>query len=258
MDSVATIIQHLKSLYKTPSRLPSHPVLDNPWYIVAAVAFNAARQPESIISVYQSVLEDLKSNGYTSDEDHVTLVEKLREALLHASLTNGIPRDNLSRLRILKALTTVLLLNSVVPKSITERLSSPVRDRAVSIADLEVQGRHIVSQMYGVAEGNKLQSLIDSSFPDFAMFDTIAFGLVHGQNPALSMLEAAYALIAAGILNDHPREVSWYYLYAMRHGATIDEVKAVREMALKVASFTKFTLREEVPEVVPKESLPLY
>ncbi|KAJ8518239.1 hypothetical protein ONZ45_g4670 [Pleurotus djamor] len=251
MDAISTIIQQLKSLYKTPPdslRLPSHPVLDNPWYLVAAVSFNAARQPEAIIDIYQSVLEDLKSNGYYSGDDHAVLVKKLQGALLHASTTSGQAR----------VVTTIMLLNGAVPQSILDRLSTPLPDMNMSMSDLEARGRYIINKTFGQTGGAKLQSIIDSACPSIAMFRMISFGFVHDCSTVLSPLETSYVLLASSIFNDFPREVCWYYLAAMEHGATVDEVKSIRRMALEVASYTKITLREEVPEVVPKESLPVY
>ncbi|KAJ8474646.1 hypothetical protein ONZ45_g15878 [Pleurotus djamor] len=240
-------IQQLKSLYPTPViSLPLHPILDHPWYLVAAVAFNAARRPEAVISVYEIVLKDIRAHGNKDVEvdDHVTLVKKIHEALLKASITNGMAR----------AVTTILQLNSAVPKSVLDRLSSPLRP----FSDLASQGSQFLKKMFGEVEGAKAQDLIKASPPDIGTFTSVYYGLVLGYSSAVSTLETSYALIAAGILDDYPREVCWFYLAALRQGATIDQTKAVREMALKAASLSKFALREKVPEVVAKDLIKVY
>ncbi|KAJ8516366.1 hypothetical protein ONZ45_g6320 [Pleurotus djamor] len=248
MDTLSpAVIQQLKSLY--PATADS-PVLENPWYLVAVVAFNAARHPEAVVSVYKVVLEELRVQSDDVDfEDHVTLVRRIKEALLKASVTDGIPR----------AVTTMLLLNSVVPKDILETLSqTPVRDFSRPFSDLASHGTQFLTEAFGEVEGAQAQDLINSSSPDSAMLTTVAYGLILGHGSVVSTLETTYILIAASILDEFPRQVSWFYLAAMRHGATIEETKAVREMALKVASLTNTTFRGAVPEVVAKEMIQVH
>ncbi|KAJ8516348.1 hypothetical protein ONZ45_g6330 [Pleurotus djamor] len=252
MDVISsTAIQQLKSHFPTTSELLGrHAVLDHPWYLIAVVAFSAARQPEAAISVYKVVLEGLRAhgNGDVNVEDHVTLVKRIQEALLKASLINGIPR----------AATTLLLLNSTVPKSILDKLSTPSRDFTKPLSDLTSDGRQFFNEAYGEVEGAKAQGFIDAHSPDFGIYAAASCGLILGHSSVLSFLETSYILISASILNDSPREASWYYLAAMRHGATIDQTKRVREMALKVASLSDARLREVFPEVVPQELIQPY
>ncbi|KAJ8516361.1 hypothetical protein ONZ45_g6312 [Pleurotus djamor] len=250
MEKVSSAaIQQLKSLYpSTAESMCLHPVLDNPWYLVAAVAFNAARQPESVLSVYKFVLEDLRThyNNVVDDADHVSLVKKIQEALLKTSITNGIPRT----------VTTILLLNSIVPKAILETLSqTPLRDFDRSFSDLASHGSQFLSETFGEVEGAQAQGLIKSSTPDIGMFTNVSYGLILGYSSVVSLLETSYIFIAASILDEFPRQARWYYLAAVRQGSTIDQIKAVREMALKVASLSNITLREKVPEVVATELL---
>ncbi|KAJ8516346.1 hypothetical protein ONZ45_g6332 [Pleurotus djamor] len=243
MDTLSpTVIQQLKSLY------PYSKILGI-WSL--SVAFNAARHPEAVVSVYKVVLEELRvqSDDDVDFEDHVTLVRRIKEALLKASVTDGIPR----------AVTTMLLLNSVVPKDILETLShTPVRDFSRPFSDLASHGTQFLTEAFGEVEGAQAQDLINSSSPDSAMLTTVAYGLILGHGSVVSTLETTYILIAASILDEFPRQVSWFSLAAMRHGATIEETKAVREMALKVASLTNTTFRGTVPEVVAKEMIQVH
>ncbi|KAJ8516360.1 hypothetical protein ONZ45_g6311 [Pleurotus djamor] len=272
MDTLSpAAIQELKSLYPTPTEsLRLHPVLGNPWYLVAAVAFNAARKPEAVISVYKAVLEDLEkhSDKDVNIDDHVTLVKRIHEALLKASLINGIPRVSIDILlvlivfdlsRISKTVTTASLLNTVVPKSILEKLSSPLRDFDRPFSDIALHGRQFFSELFGddVGEGQS-QYLLNTSSPDIGIFTAASYGLILGYSSVLSLLETSYIHLAANILDDSPRVVYWFYLAAQQHGATIEETKAIRDMALKVASLSNITLQEKVPEVVAKELLQIY
>ncbi|KAJ8516352.1 hypothetical protein ONZ45_g6335 [Pleurotus djamor] len=252
MDAVSTTaIQQLKTLCPpTAASLRLHPVLGSPWYLVAAVAFNAARRPDAVASVYQVALEDLKAygNGNVDFDDHVTLVKKMQEALLKASVTNGIPR----------AVTTISLLNNVVPKDIIEKLSLPLRDFARPLSDFTERGHKFLTYAFGEVGGARAEDILKSSSPDIAIFTAFSYGLVLGYSSVVSMLEMSYSLIAASILDDFPREASWFYLAAMQQGATVNDTKAIREMALKVASLTNVTFHEQVPEVIAREVIQVY
>ncbi|KAJ8474649.1 hypothetical protein ONZ45_g15876 [Pleurotus djamor] len=252
MDAISSAtLRELKSLYHTPpDSLRLHPILDNPWYLVAAVAFNAARRPEVVVSVYNVVLEDLRThgNGDVNAEDHITLVKKIQEALLKASVTSGVPR----------ALTAILFLDSAVLNSILEKLSSPLRDFDRPFSDLTSQGRQFLSDMFGEDKGTSAHSIINSSSPDMGIFLTTSYGLVLSHCSIVSLLETSYCFITASILDDFPRQVPWFYLAAMRHGASIEEVQAIRDIAIKVASLIDVTFREKVPEVVAKELIQVY
>ncbi|KAJ8516375.1 hypothetical protein ONZ45_g6309 [Pleurotus djamor] len=245
-------IQQLKSLYPTRAEsLRVHPILGNPWYLVAAVAFNVARKPEAVISVYKAVLEDLRAhnNNQVNIDDHVTLVKRIHEALLKASLIDGIPRS----------VTTASLLNSVVPKIVLEKLASPLRDFDRSFSNIAFHGRQFFSELFGVELGEgRTRDLLDTSSPDIATFAAGSYGLLAGHSSVLSLLETSYILVTANVLDDSPRVVCWAYVAAMQNGATIEETKAIRDMTLKVASLSGVTLREKVPEVVAKELIQVY
>lgn len=65
----------------------------------------------------------------------------------------------------------------------------------------------------------------------------------------LSALETSYVLTASLIASDVPRQIRWHLAGALRIGATVDEIRAVREMAKEVAIRAGVQWRDEVPDV---------
>lgn len=68
----------------------------------------------------------------------------------------------------------------------------------------------------------------------------------------LPALETSYTLVAALIAGDTPQQISWHLNGARRGGATLDEVKAVRQISMEVAAQCGITWSDGVPEVPEK------
>lgn len=56
-------------------------------------------------------------------------------------------------------------------------------------------------------------------------------------------------MIASLIAGDTPEQISWHLEGAKRGGASLEEVRAVRKVAMDVARFAGVTWRNGVPEV---------
>jgi len=77
----------------------------------------------------------------------------------------------------------------------------------------------------------------------------IGYGVVYGYTEVVSALETSYTMIASLIASDLPRQIEWHLAGARREGATLEEVQAVRRMAMEVATQAGVQWREEVPDV---------
>jgi hypothetical protein len=62
-------------------------------------------------------------------------------------------------------------------------------------------------------------------------------------------IETSYTLITSLIAVDVPRQIGWHLAGARRIGATVEEVRAVRKIAIVVATRAGEQWREEVPDV---------
>ncbi|EEB97043.1 hypothetical protein MPER_03719, partial [Moniliophthora perniciosa FA553] len=77
----------------------------NPWYLLAAVAFSAANEPECVPTVFQYALHELEG------EDRMTLARKTRDAIFKSGLTSGYS----------KAINSLVALEARMPKELKER-----------------------------------------------------------------------------------------------------------------------------------------
>ncbi|KAF8968314.1 AhpD-like protein [Flammula alnicola] len=217
----------------------------NPWYIVAAVAFSASNRPEAVPRVFEHVLEGLRApdgGNTTSKSDEKLLAQKLREALLKSGLISGYP----------KAINGLKALHEVMPEELKDK--KIIRDPNASLAEYEVAGQSLFRSVYG-DKADAVQELLDSIYPDMGWFSrTIGYGLVYGHTDILSPLETSYTLIAALIAGDTPQQIAWHLDGAQREGATLEEVRAVRELSIEVAKFSGIQWRHSIPEVEAAQS----
>jgi endoribonuclease Dicer len=102
-----SFLNHLKSIYplnsrggKSKEQIPCsetafhYLLIDNPWYIVAAVGFCASNQPEAVADVFQYALKALQSSAGDGDTvaEQLLLARRFREVLFKAGLTCGFAR----------------------------------------------------------------------------------------------------------------------------------------------------------------------
>ncbi|KAG7086351.1 hypothetical protein E1B28_002312 [Marasmius oreades] len=225
----AAFLDKLQSMYPSD---PSDKVWKNPWYIVACVAFNASNEPEAIPLVFQHALKST-----TSHEERLTLARKVRDALYNSAVNSGFA----------KGINSLVALSKVMPEELKDK--KMFRDRTAPLSDFEETGRNFFRQLYGET-ADSVQTLLDDIYPDLGWFcNTIGYGVVYGCHEILTPLEVSYTLVGTLIANDTPRQINWHLKGARRLGATVEEVKAVREMAMEVASLCGVKWKEGVPEL---------
>jgi len=98
---------------------------------------------------------------------------------------------------------------------------------------------------------DSVQGLLDSAYADLGWFcNTVGYGITYGGTDILSQVETSYAIVAALIAIDAPRQISWHLANAQNGGATLEEARAVREIAMKIAEKAGVQWKDGVPEVV--------
>ena len=78
---------------------------------------------------------------------------------------------------------------------------------------------------------------------------TAGYGMSYGGTDTLSTIEHIYVMVTTLIAVDAPRQVGWHLGNALRNGAALEEVRAVRRIALDVARKAGVKWRGEVPDV---------
>lgn len=96
----AEFLNHLKTLYPLRNTLSgTEAVLQNPYYVVAAVAYSSSNRPEAVPVVFQHVLADLKkaqaeqqASAEEAHKEQLYLARRIREAILKGGLLCGASR----------------------------------------------------------------------------------------------------------------------------------------------------------------------
>jgi hypothetical protein len=79
--------------------------------------------------------------------------------------------------------------------------------------------------------------------------NTIAYGSVYGYTGILSRLETSYVLVGTLIAVDTPRQIGWHLDNARRGGASLEQARAVRQVAMNASQRAGVRWRNQVPEV---------
>jgi hypothetical protein len=140
-----------------------------------------------------------------------------------------------------------------------------------SVKDLMNRGDELYNAMYGTtADG--VQTLLDTIHPDMGAFSflhtphhqidtnpfhqrlgffskTIGYGLVYNHPSILNQLHTSYSIVSALVAMDTPRQVGWHLANCRRGGASGEEVRAVRKVAMEVAGACGVNWKEGLPEV---------
>lgn len=93
-------LDHLKSIYpQNASVRGTKTVIDNPWYVLAAVGFGSCNRPEAVPLVFVNALEDLKKvqkeqnvDESTAHVEQLLLARRVREGILKGGLLCGASR----------------------------------------------------------------------------------------------------------------------------------------------------------------------
>jgi len=231
-----TFLARLKSLYPPPHAAS---YLQNPWYLVAAVAYTASNRPEAVQDVFRHALRELDASAISSERDHarLMLVRKIRDGIFKAGLSCGYP----------KAINGLLELYRVTPPELQDK--QPLRDTTISMDEQYRRGFDMFKQMYGNTS-DEVGTLLNNIYPDFWYFcNAVGYGLVYSYDGALSPAETSFAILAAQISTDTPRQIAWQLDNAVRNGATMEQVRAVRQMTIEVAESCAVKWRDGVPDL---------
>ncbi|TFK34859.1 hypothetical protein BDQ12DRAFT_700218 [Crucibulum laeve] len=241
-------LKRIKSLYpvrKPHISLAGHDaatgILSSPWYIVAAAAFSASNKPSEVARVFRYALQEAE-DGNAKLPDRQLLAQKMRESLFKSGLISGYPKWNCA---------TYISIGRCCHHSMAtaESFTSSFRNPNAPLADYAKTGQALFNTIYGETAGD-VQNMLNAIYPDMGWFSTtIGYGLTYGYTDILSPLETSYTLVAALIAGDTPQQIKWHLKGACRAGASLEQVKAVREIAMDVAQESGVEWREEVPPV---------
>ncbi|KAH7920912.1 hypothetical protein BV22DRAFT_1039276 [Leucogyrophana mollusca] len=226
-----TFLSHLKGLY--PEK-PSY--TQNPWYAVAAIAFSASNRPDAVPLVLQYAFKDLDTLS-APDEDYMFVARKIRDAIFKSGMISGFP----------KAINALAALHVVTPEKYRD--TGPLRDTTLSNAEVARQGQEFFDQTYGET-ASTVQPFLRAIYPDLEFYVTsFAYGYGYAFMKVTSPMETSFAMISALIATDTPRQIEWHLSGAVRNGATVGEVKAVRAISIEIAKAAGIVWKHDIPDL---------
>ncbi|EJD46242.1 hypothetical protein AURDEDRAFT_63596 [Auricularia subglabra TFB-10046 SS5] len=208
--------------------------VQKPWYHVAGAAYAAANRPEGVSAVYRMASQEL---GGPQHPDQLLLARRMRDAIFHTSINCGFARS----------INALIALKDATPDSFRD--VQPLRDVTRPIVDVHEQGIKVFQAAYGPTAG-PVEDLLNSISPDFWFcIKTTAYGFTFGYNELLSPKEVSFAIIAALVATDAPRQLGWHLHNAVRNGATPDEARAVRQICMEVSKECGVRWQGELPDL---------
>ncbi|KAH7910470.1 hypothetical protein BJ138DRAFT_1180261 [Hygrophoropsis aurantiaca] len=233
-----TFLSQLKSLYPVK---PSY--RENPWYAVAAIAFSASNRPDAVPFVLKYAFNDLEALS-APDEDYVFVVRKIRDAIFKSGMISGFPKVGIGHHSAINALVA---LHAETPKKYCD--DKPLRNTDLSNEELTLRGQEFFNQTYGET-ASSVQSLLHNIYPDLGYYVTsFGYGFGYAFMDVTSPMETSFAMISALIATDTPRQIEWHLTGALRNGATKEEVKAVRAIAIEIAKAAGITWKGDIPDL---------
>lgn len=79
---------------------------------------------------------------------------------------------------------------------------------------------------------------------------SLAYGYGYAFMGATSPMETSFAMIAALIAVDTPRQIGWHLEGAIRNGATREEVRAVRAIAMQISKAAGIVWKNDIPDLI--------
>ena len=77
-----------------------------------------------------------------------------------------------------------------------------------------------------------------------------AYGYTYSFPDYLSEIETTYCMISALIPADTPKQIDWHINNAKRLGASVQEVRAVREISIEISKKAGVQWRHPIPDLV--------
>ncbi|KAI4161417.1 MAG: hypothetical protein L6R39_000089 [Caloplaca ligustica] len=204
----------LSSLRLTPNLPPQS------WYLVAGVTLSSLNRPNDIAHVFEYAIE--KDGGSAASQ--LAIARRLRESLIKAAPIGGLPKS-INALFALKRVTPQSLLDQPLEYSPTKR-SLELYD--VPTSRILQRGQTFFDQIYGAVSKRVMGQMDRSGTEDLGITARLMYGYVLSNTNLLNPAESSFVLIAGLIPEDG------HLKGALNNGASVAEVRAVREVVVRL------------------------
>ncbi|KAH6840989.1 AhpD-like protein [Chaetomium sp. MPI-CAGE-AT-0009] len=232
----AIITPALLSSIRNYPNLPRHT-----WYFIAATTLSQLNRPDEISKVYQHALRhDLDDNILNQDEK-LRVSRRIREALIKAAAVGGVP----------KTINALLELKKVTPEEQLDEPEAPSpTGRRADIYDTPApqimqRGQTFFEAIYGKITKRVMGQMDRSGTEDLGLVARLMYGYVLSNTSVLSAAETSFVMIAGLIPQDVNPQLKGHLRGALNGGATVEQVKAVRNVVVEICIASGMTMLDQ-------------
>lgn len=154
----------------------------------------------------------------------------MREAIIKVAPIAGLPKS-INAMVALKCATPASLLDEPLAYSPTGR---PVELHDMPSSAILSRGQQYFSKTYGKVARRVMSQLDRSGTEDLGNTARLMYGYILSNTSVLDARETSYVLLAGLIPQDVNAQLKGHLQGARNHGATTEEVKAVRQVVLMI------------------------
>ncbi|KAL2268540.1 hypothetical protein VTJ83DRAFT_3386 [Remersonia thermophila] len=230
----AIITPALLSSLRAHPNLPAHT-----WYFIAAVTLSQLNRPDEIPKVYLHALRTTPDGLTPSHDEKLQISRRMREALVKAAAVGGVPRT-INALLELKKATPEELLDVPEPAGPAAAGASPSPSPTGRRADLydtpvpEVlqRGQAFFNDIYGKVARRVMSQMDNCGTEDLGLVARLMYAYVLSSTAVLSPAETSFVMIAGLVPQDVNPQLKGHLRGALNGGATLEQVRAVRSVAV--------------------------
>ncbi|CAM1510251.1 Fc.00g005860.m01.CDS01, partial [Cosmosporella sp. VM-42] len=204
----------------------------NSWYFITATTLSALNRPDELPKVLRHAIEDGLEATETAagPDEQLRVSRRIREALIKASSVGGMPKT-INALLALKAVTPEALLDPPQGDISSERYRD-IHDTPPS--RVLQRGQTFFEKIYGKVSRRVMGQMDRSGAEDLGLMARLMYGYVISNTSILSPAETSFVLIASLIPQDVNPQLKGHLRGALNGGATVEEVRAVRDVVIRI------------------------
>ncbi|PVH85102.1 hypothetical protein DL98DRAFT_512033 [Cadophora sp. DSE1049] len=219
----------------TPSLLKymqSHPhVPEQTWYFIAATTLTILNRPDEIQVVFKHALGHGLDRLPIDHRQQVLIARRTREALLKASSVGGVPKIINALLALKDVTPTDLQADAVEQEPPTGRRSDIYEVAPTRVLE---RGQNFFEKIYGKVAKRVMRQMDTSGTEDLGLIARLMYAHVLSNTSILNGVETSYVLMAALIPQDVNPQLKGHLRGAQNGGATLEEVRAVRDIVMRI------------------------
>ncbi|CAF3502863.1 unnamed protein product [Fusarium graminearum] len=204
----------------------------NTWYFITATTLSALNRPDELPIVLKSAIGE---GSGTSGDTVSTHDEQLRIS------------------RHYKTINALLSLKSATPEELLDEAGTGTDSASPRYKDIYdtqpaqilQRGQRFFENIYGKISRRIMGQLERSGAPDLGLLARLTYGYVLSNTDVLTPVETSFVLIASLIPQDVNPQLKGHLRGALNGGASEDEVRAVRDVVIKICEASSMKKLED-------------